>query len=196
MKRSGAGGKDGIGGGRPAQASVARSARAGSAKTQQEPPSLPVKLGDLRAAAWNPREIGSDQANALKCSLTEFGDLSGICYNRKTGNLVTGHQRVDALKKLYGDGLEVRDGVIETPTGERFTVRVVDWPIERERAANLAANSPELQGRFTPDVLSLLEMVQTDLPDLSVDSTNAGIIGIAGRQRRAGNYRGARTPTL
>lgn len=51
-------------------------------------------LDDLAAAPYNPRRISEDAAAGLRGSIETFGDLSGIVWNERTGNLVAGHQRV------------------------------------------------------------------------------------------------------
>ena len=99
------------------------------------------KISDLKPAAYNPRMIDEKSFEGLKFSLTEFGDLSGIVFNKRTGNLVTGHQRVKALIDEYGD-IEAsigEDGSIAFVTLDGiFKVRVVDWPLDKEKAANIA----------------------------------------------------------
>ena len=56
-----------------------------------------MKLTDLKSAGYNPRTITDEQLGWLKKSLEEFGDLSGIVFNRRTGNTVGGHQRLKCL---------------------------------------------------------------------------------------------------
>ena len=75
---------------------------------------------------------------------------AGKVWNKKTKHLVAGHQRLDALKKQHGDKLAIKDGALVAPGGLRFPIRVVNWPVEKEKAANLAANSPFLAGSFDP----------------------------------------------
>jgi len=119
-----------------------------------------TSVGDLKPAPYNPRRIDAKSAAGLARSFTEFGDISGLVWNRRTGHLVAGHQRLDALKRDHGDKLHMDQGAVVTPAGERFPVRVVDWPVEKEKAANVAANSPLLAGSFTPEGL---EAVLADL---------------------------------
>lgn len=122
------------------------------------------KLSDLRAAGYNPRRISDEALKGLGYSLKEFGDLSGIVFNTRTGNLVAGHQRVKALQAQYGD-LAIEKGHIHA-NGDLFPVRLVDWPKEKELAANVAANSPTIQGEFTEDLQTLLDSIQVDLPEV------------------------------
>lgn len=127
----------------------------------------PTSVEDLRPASYNPREIDAASFEALEQSLGEFGDISGITWNLRTGSLVTGHQRVKALREQHEDALEIVTEDDETwlvADGERFRIRVVDWNDAKERAANIAANSPMLTGRFTEDVEDLLADVEASMP--------------------------------
>ena len=85
----------------------------------------------------------------LKKSLEQFGDLSGIIFNRRTGRLVGGHQRVKVLPP--GSKIEKEDLTETSKTGtvalgsiqiggDRFVYREVDWDETTEKAANIAAN--------------------------------------------------------
>lgn len=129
-------------------------------------------IADLAPAPYNPRTISPANAAALSYSLAEFGDISGIVWNRATGVLVCGHQRLNALKTLYGDRLllhrnpELGEAWLTAPNGERYDVRVVEWTAEKEKAANVAANSHLLAGEFTMDIESLVTAIEEATPDL------------------------------
>lgn len=130
-----------------------------------------MKLEDLKAAPYNPRRISVPAQRGLRKSLETFGDLSGIVWNKKTGNLVAGHQRVEQLKAA---GAKVKDGAVALGD-RRFPVRVVEWSARREKAANLAANHQALQGEFVPDLMpnlvdaSRLELTPDDFAALRFD---------------------------
>ena len=126
-----------------------------------------MQLSDLKPAPSNPRRITPEALAALKVSLSELGDISGLVFNKQSQHLVAGHQRLRALQELYGDNLKMEDTAIVTPTGERFPVRVVDWDGPKEKAANIAANSELLQGEFTDGLGALLDELKIELPDLS-----------------------------
>lgn len=110
-----------------------------------------MKVGDLRGADYNPRKISEADLASLKQRLEVFGDLGGIVFNRKTGNLIGGHQRVKTLDPswpIFAENLPTPDkcgtiarGYIKTPFGE-LSFRIVDWEEKIERAANVAANNP------------------------------------------------------
>lgn len=88
----------------------------------------------------------------LRKSLAEYGDLGAIVFNRKSKQLVGGHQRV---KLLSADAKVTITRKFEKPTrvgtvaegfvtfdddGERFKYREVSWSKQKEMAANIAAN--------------------------------------------------------
>jgi hypothetical protein len=58
-------------------------------------------VGQLKPAAYNPRCISDTELETLKRSLHDFGDLSGIVVNVRTGNLVGGHQRIKTLDPTW-----------------------------------------------------------------------------------------------
>lgn len=117
--------------------------------------SSPKVVADLRPAEYNPRKITPEALKMLARSLAEFGDLSGVVFNRKTGNLIGGHQRIKALDPKWqiiitthsepnfdGDkegGRSLANGYIATPFGQ-LVYREVAWSDHKEKAANIAAN--------------------------------------------------------
>lgn len=123
-------------------------------------------VGDLKPSPYNPRYITPAAMSGLSASMAEFGDLSGIVWNAHTGHLVAGHQRMDALRVKYGDGLRLDSGAVVTPDGERWPVRVVDWDAAREKAANMTANNPAIAGTFTPDAAPILAEIKAQLPEI------------------------------
>lgn len=107
-----------------------------------------MKVGDLSSAPYNPRKITDKKLRMLLKSMKEFGDLSGIVFNVRTGRVIGGHQRLKHLDPTWSIEKEtiaedsvgtVATGWIETPFG-RWTYREVDWPGEKEIMANVAAN--------------------------------------------------------
>lgn len=113
----------------------------------------------------NPRSITDQAAAGLSVSLNEFGDLSGIVFNERTQQLVCGHQRVNEIRKRWGE-LPIEGDVIRSPEGHEFRVRLVDWPIAKQRAANVAANSQRIAGEFTDGLDVILSEIKADTPEL------------------------------
>lgn len=123
------------------------------------------KIADLEDADYNPRKkMSRDGLLSLKKALWEFGDLSGIVFNIRSGKLISGHQRCKVLPRENEITITKK---YDTPTrtgtmaegymlidGEKYQYREVDWPDDKEKAANLAANN---QGSVNdPGLLSTL----------------------------------------
>jgi DNA modification methylase len=108
----------------------------------------------------------SDEARvSLGVSLETFGPLD-IVFNDESGELVSGHQRLEALKAAGATDC-MRDGdwghIVHPRTGERFPVRFVQWDSVKQRMANLAANNPHLQGDFTAAALDELRALEHEV---------------------------------
>ena len=136
---------------------------------------MTIKLStikDLQPAVYNPRQIAPDQLEALGKSMCEFGDLSGIVVNKRTGTMISGHQRIKHLQpewkivaQPHKDSVgTVALGYVTTPHG-RIAYREVDWPLKKEKLANIAANKHG--GQFDipklKDILVELDDGQCDL---------------------------------
>lgn len=117
-------------------------------------------LDQLNEAPYNPRTIDPKAAAGLAASLRKFGDLSGIVWNRRSGNLICGHQRWKQLRTEYGKELtfDKERQVVVAPDGSEWPVRVVDWHLTKEKAANVAANNTFIQGDFDDERLAVLLM--------------------------------------
>jgi hypothetical protein len=131
-----------------------------------EPSQTPTEfsLNELRESPDNPRFITDHNFSALGTSMKEFGDLSCFVKNIRTGNLVGGSQR-SKVAKAFQDGKIIIERRWEQPTavgtvavgkvvifGEPFGYREVNWDLERETAANIAANSG--RGEFDQEKLA------------------------------------------
>lgn len=114
-----------------------------------------MKLVDLKPADYNPRinlEPGMDEYEKLKHSILEFGFVDPPIFNKRTGNLVGGHQRVAVAKDL---GL-----------CEEIEVSVVDLSLEREKSLNVALN--KISGEWDEDKLAvLLKELDSEALDVS-----------------------------
>ncbi len=142
-----------------------------------------AKVKDIKPASYNPRKITQKQLDSLAKSMAEFGDLSGIVVNKKTGNLIGGHQRLKCLDpewsieiSPYSDNSgTVAIGYIDTHSG-RIAYREVVWSLQKEKAANLAANN---QGGENDDakVLDILKELK-DVGDIDLDLTGLGHLDI------------------
>lgn len=117
---------------------------------------MELQIKDLREASYNPRVISAKRLENLHRSMTTYGDLSGVVFNKRTKNMISGHQR---LKNLRGKNVKtkivtkpmrdefgtVAEGhiIAKTSAGTlRIPLRIVDWSDKKaEIAANIAANA-------------------------------------------------------
>ncbi len=106
-----------------------------------------VKRSQIHKAAYNPRTITQARRSKLATSMHQFGMVELLIWNRQSGNLVGGHQRIDLLD---AENLATTGGDYE------LDVSVVDLAPDREKALNLALNSQEIGGEFDEDALEKL----------------------------------------
>ncbi|HOX27410.1 MAG TPA: DNA methyltransferase [Candidatus Krumholzibacteria bacterium] len=110
------------------------------------------QLSDLVPSDYNPRRISDDALRGLRGSVERFGLVEPVVWNRRTGRVVGGHQRLRVLQQL----------------GESTTqVVVVDLDETEEKALNIALNNPAIAGEFTPDLHRLLAEINAALPELT-----------------------------
>lgn len=108
-----------------------------------------LPLADMNPAPYNPRVIDAKARKGLSNSIDEFGLVEPIIYNSQTGNIVGGHQRYSLLKEK---------NVAETD------VVIVDLPLDKEKALNIALNHHGITGKFDENSLqALLANIDTDL---------------------------------
>lgn len=127
---------------------------------------------DLIPAHYNPRRMDDDAKKALKKSMQEFNDISGITWNKSTGNIVTGHHRWEEICALYGiknlsfkELTNDRVQVLHKEEDTGYIIRIVEWDEKREKAANITANSHKISGEFTDGLKGMLADMKLDLDD-------------------------------
>jgi len=119
-----------------------------------------INAARLNPAAYNPRvdlKPGDKEYEKLKRSIAEFGYVEPVIWNRQTGNVVGGHQRLKVLTDL---GHTEIDCVI------------VDLDLQREKALNIALN--KIQGGWDEAKLSsLMAEFDADAFDVSLTGFDA-----------------------
>lgn len=93
-----------------------------------------MKVSDLKPAKYNPRvtlESGEREYESLKKSLNKFGTVVPIIVNQRNNVVVGGHQRLNVLKELGKEDVEVV---------------LVDLDEKDEKRLNLALN--KVDGRW------------------------------------------------
>ncbi len=129
-------------------------------------------ISDIKPAEYNPRTMSDSARAGLSKSIEKFGDLSGITWNEKTRKLITGHQRWAELTSKYSDltlksTAPDRCEIVSKSKGTTgFFVRIVKWDTATEKAANITANNPNIQGAFDQEALQeLLSAMEADFKD-------------------------------
>lgn len=117
-----------------------------------------LKISDIKPSDYNPRKISEKDLNNLKKSIKEFGILRPFVINKRTGNLISGHQMLKVCEELK---------IIEIPDDK---VIFVDLTEEKEKALNLAMN--KISGEFEED--KLIDLIQ------QINEKNEDVIGLTG----------------
>lgn len=114
-----------------------------------------VPLTRINPAPYNPRKAlkpGDPEYQSISRSLDTFGLVEPLVWNRRTGNLVGGHQRLRVLRD---------QGVNEVE------VSVVDVDQDQERLLNLALN--RISGQWDEQMLAMvLRGLREDGQDLTL----------------------------
>nr|DAH98295.1 MAG TPA: adenine specific DNA methyltransferase [Caudoviricetes sp.] len=116
-----------------------------------------VSISKLNPAKYNPRKDlkpGNTEYEKLKRSMAEFGYVEPIIWNKRTGNIVGGHQRYKILKDMKYKEAECV---------------IVDLDDNREKALNVALN--KISGEFDIPLLTDL------LKDLSANDFDVSLTG-------------------
>jgi DNA modification methylase len=115
----------------------------------KKPASGPEIVRQLTPHEKNPRYISEKRSAQLGKSMSKFGDLSVIVFNRRSGRVVCGHQRIKHLAanaKINKAAAQDEHGTVALGTivsGARasWAYREVDWDEATEKAAMIAANA-------------------------------------------------------
>lgn len=117
-----------------------------------------VNRKDIHGADYNPRRISQNAEKKLRKELKEVGMLQPIVINKRTMNIVSGHQRINAM-----------DTILKRNDYD-LTVAVVDMDDREEVKANILLNNPAVQGEW--DMFKLQDLkteFQFSLDDLGFD---------------------------
>jgi hypothetical protein len=98
----------------------------------------------IKNAPYNPRSITKQAKENLKKIIKKHGMVEPIVWNKRSGNIVGGHRRLEIL-----DALEGKD---------TYTLHVsqVDVDDKNEKSLNIALNNPAAQGDYEYDKLEKL----------------------------------------
>ena len=101
-----------------------------------------IQRSQIKNAEYNPRIMGKKAKKRLRKSIVSSGLVSALTWNRRTGNLVGGHQRLEQLDALEKSG------------DYELTVCVIDVDEREEAKLNVQLNNPDSQGDWDLDKLA------------------------------------------
>ena len=103
-----------------------------------------INRSDIKNAPYNPRIMDPKAKKRLKQNIAKHGLVAALTWNKRTGNLVGGHQRLEQLDSL------------EKNKDYELTVCVVDVDPREEAALNVQLNNPSMQGEWDFDKLAMV----------------------------------------
>lgn len=134
-----------------------------------------VKRSEIQFASYNPRVISDDARKKLKKNMQTIGLLGGVVWNMRTGNLVSGHQKVSIMDSVNRYNPETGDNDYE------FRVEVVDFDEKTEKEQNLFMNNKAVQGTYDDDMLrsllSEIDYVNAGFEDMDLQLLGLGDYG-------------------
>lgn len=101
-----------------------------------------ISRGEIHGADYNPARHFRRRRKRLKRMLAKHGLVQPLVWNRRTGNLVSGHQRLSQLDQL------------ERSQDYDLQVSVVDVDEREEKILNVQLNNPSMQGDWDMDKLN------------------------------------------
>ncbi len=95
-----------------------------------------IARSDIKGAEYNPRIISEKAKTKLKKNLKKKGLLQPLVWNKRTGNLVSGHQRLAILDEL------------EKSENYSLSLAIVDLSEKEEKEQNLFFNNVNAMGEW------------------------------------------------
>lgn len=124
-----------------------------------------IRRTDIQKAPYNPRLIDDANKKRLEKGIKKHGLVEPLVWNRRTGNLVSGHQRLSILDKL------------EKAKNYELDVSVIDVDEAEEKRINVELNNASMQGAYDYDMLGELALDLGDsLEDLGFSDFDAEIM--------------------
>ena len=126
-----------------------------------------ISRSDIKNAEYNPRRISDSAKKKLRDNIKRVGLLDTIVVNKRTMNIVSGHQRVAVLDAL------------EKKKDYALTVAMVDLSEKEEMEQNLFFNNSKAMGEYDPYLLGeLFESYDIEVDNTGFDLPDLGILGV------------------
>ena len=101
-----------------------------------------LNRSEINFASYNPRKLSEEARKQLKKNIKDNGLLGGIIINERTGNIVSGHQRISIADELN----KFKEGSIENDYP--IKVEVINVDDKKEKELNIFMNSRATQGEY------------------------------------------------
>lgn len=126
-----------------------------------------ISRDQIQGAPYNPRRISDQAKKKLRDNIKRVGLLDTIVVNKRTMNIVSGHQRVAILDSL------------ERKKDYAITVAMVDLSEKEEMEQNLFMNNAKAMGEYDPSLLAeLFETTDIDVDYTGFELPDLGILGV------------------
>ena len=103
-----------------------------------------ISRSEVHGAPYNPRVIDDAARKRLLKAIKQDGLIGTLIWNERTGNIVSGHQRLSILDQL------------EKSQDYALVVTVIDVDERKEKALNVQMNNQSMQGDWDLDLLANL----------------------------------------
>jgi hypothetical protein len=103
-----------------------------------------IHRSQITNAPYNPRTINDEARKRLRQNIKKIGLVCTLTWNRRTGNLISGHQRLAALDALEGS------------QDYKLTVSAVDLDPKAEQEQNVFMNNPLTHGDWDIEKLEAM----------------------------------------
>lgn len=125
-----------------------------------------INRSQIEFAAYNPRKKSDEVVKSLMNNFKKVGFLGGIVWNSTTGNLVSGHKRVEALDKIHK-----YDG----KNDYKLKVETIAVDLTKEMEQNVYMNNIEQQGEYDYQKLAFIvpdiDMKAAGLTEFQIEKT-------------------------
>lgn len=105
-----------------------------------------MRRSEIKEAPYNPRIITEENRKKLKSKIKAVGLLQPLTVNKRTGNLVNGHQRLAIMDSL------------ERGKDYELDVSVIDIDERAEKEMVVFFNNPSAQGEWNLDMLAEMNL--------------------------------------
>lgn len=129
-----------------------------------------MNRSDIKTAGYNPRIITDQNKKKLKDKMKAVGLLQPLVVNKRTGTLVSGHQRLaalDSLERYKPDSLK----------NYQLDVSIIDVDESSEKELNVFFNNPSAMGEWDLDKLADLNLSDhIDFSDMGFEKYDIDIL--------------------